>query len=165
MKRLCLILAASLAPLMLTPSAHALSCAPPDLQRELTKAIESDKVYHIFVGHFTTPEKPRNQLQAPPPGGSLIFTPSERSETVSGTFDGYSMGKTRAQDNRLANFPVQIKTSCAASWCGKPPRSDRKMIAFVQAQEDGPPLLSIGPCPYMSHHYSEDKELTLRSGL
>ena len=165
MKRLCLILAASLAPLMLTPSAYALSCAPPDLQRELTKAMESDKVYHIFVGHFTTPEKPRNQLQAPPSNGGIISFPSPRSETVNGFFSGYSLGKTQRQDNPLEQLPVQITTSCAAHWCGSVPRRDQKMIAFVQTQGNAPPLLTMGPCPHMSYHYSEDKVVTLRSGI
>jgi hydroxyethylthiazole kinase-like sugar kinase family protein len=39
------------------------------------------------------------------------------------------------------------------------------MIAFVEAQEGAPPLLTMGACPYMSHSYSEDKEMTLRQGL
>jgi len=165
MKRLCLILAAALGALMVTPSAHALSCMQPDIQRDLKEAIESDKVYHIFVGYFSAPEKPKNQLQAPPSNGDIISFPTPRSETVNGLFSGYSLGKTQRQDNPLEQLPVQITTSCAGHWCGSVPRRDQKMIAFVQAQEDGPPLLTMGPCPHMSYHYSEDKVVTLRSGL
>lgn len=165
MKRLCLILAASLGILMLTPSAHALSCMPPDVERELTEAMESDKVYHIFVGYFIAPERPKNQLPGYLYNGGMVFEPADSSETVNGHFTGFSMGKTRAQDSQLENFPVQIKISCSASWCGQEPRRDQKLIAFVEAQEGGPPLLTRYACPYMSHDYSDDKVRTLRRGL
>ena len=160
MKRLCLSLAAMLGALTLTPSAHALSCAPPDLQRELTQAIESDKVYHIFVGYFNAP-----QIKRPDMSGYNPHILKPRSQIVNGSFSGYSLAKHRHADFRLDQFPVTIKTNCAASWCGQVPRPDQKMIAFVEAQEGAPPLLTMGACPYMSHSYSEDKEMTLRQGL
>ncbi len=165
MKRLCLGFAALFGALVLAPSAQALSCAQPDIQRELKTAIESDKVYHIFVGLFSAPEKPKNQLDYPPSNGSLIFVPSDTAETVDGFFTGYSLGKRPTLDVKLETIPVQIKTSCAGQWCGKVPRRDKLMIAFVEAQDDGPPLLRMGPCQHMNHAYSADKEAILRDGL
>lgn len=160
MKRLSLCLAAMLAPLMLTPSAHALSCMQPDIQRELKEAIESDKVYHIFVGYFDAPQIPRKDILSQDP---RIM--SNRDKAVSGYFSGYSLAKSRRADIPLERLPVTIKTNCAAHWCGQVPRADQKMIAFVQAQPSGPPLLTMGACPHMSHNYSEDKVRTLRRGL
>ena len=160
MKRLCLTLAAALAALTLTPSAHALSCMPPDIQQELTEAIESDKVYHIFVGYFNGPQVLHKNIQDDDP-----FIISDRTQIVSGFFTGVSLAKHRRDDVSLENFPVQIKASCAAHWCGQVPRGNQKMIAFVEAQVDAPPLLTMGACPYMSHSYSEDKVETLRRGL
>ena len=163
--RLRSIAAAVLGTLFMADSASALSCMQPDIQRELKEAIESDKVYHIFVGYFDAPEKPKTPLNQPKPNNSLVFTPSARPETVDGFFRGYSLGKTPRQDTKLENLRVQIKTSCAAHWCGKVPPPDREMIAFLEAQENGPPLLTMGPCPHMSHNYSLDKVQTLRQGL
>lgn len=160
MKRLCLSLAAMLCALTLTPSAHALSCMQPDIQRELTEAIQSDKVYHIFVGYFDAPQTGRKDND-----GQSVFDWDARTEIVSGSFTGVSLAKHQRGDVSLENFPVQIKTSCAAHWCGQVPRRDQKMIAFVEAQAGVPPLLTMGACPYMSHPYSEDKEMILRRGL
>ena len=169
MKLLCLSLAAVLGALMLTPSAYALSCAPPDIQRDLKRAIESDKIYHIFVGYFSAPDRPKNQL----PGylhnggnnGGIFFDPSDRSEIINGSFSGYSLGKSRYQDSALEGLPVQMKITCAGHWCGQLPRKQTKMIAFVETQEGGPPVLTLSACPSMSHPYSEDKVSLLRQGL
>lgn len=160
MKRLCLSLAAMLGALMLTPSAHALSCVPPDIERELTEATESDKVYHIFVGYFDGPQILRKDINGDDP-----FIMDDRTQIVSGSFSGISLAKHRRGDIPLERFPVQIKTSCAAHWCGNVPRRDQKMIAFVEAQEGAPPLLTMGACPYMSHPYDKDKVRLLRRGL
>lgn len=132
----------------------------PDIKRELTEAIESDKIYHIFVGYFDAPQIPRKDIKADDP-----FIMGDRTQTVTGYFSGVSLAKSRRGDIRLERFPVQIKTSCAAHWCGQVPRRDQKMIAFVQAQDGAPLLLTMGPCPHMSHAYSADKEMILRRGL
>lgn len=160
MKRLCLSLAAMLGALMVMPSAHALSCMQPDIERELKEAIESDKVYHIFVGYFDAPQIKRKDINGHDP-----FIMDDRSQTVNGYFSGVSLAKYRRGDIPLERFPVQVKSSCAAHWCGNVPRRDQKMIAFVEAQENGPPLLTMGPCPYMNHHYEDDKVRLLRRGL
>jgi len=160
MKRLCLTLAAALAALTLTPSAHALSCMQPDIQRELTEAIESDKIYHIFIGYFDAPQIKRPSQRAKSPH---ILKP--RSQSVNGYFSGFSLAKSPYSDVRLEQFPVTIKTNCAASWCGSVPARDQKMIVFVEAQAGGPPLLTMGACPYMSHRYTPEKEDLLRRGL
>lgn len=165
MKRLFLLVMVIFGTGISAPLAQALSCAQADIQRELKTAIESDKVYHIFVGYFSAPKKPKNQLPQAPSNGSLVFIPSNQAETVDGFFTGYSLGKTPHQDFKLENLPVRIQTSCAASWCGHVPPHDKLMIAFVEAQDGGPPLLRRGPCPHMSHAYSADKEAILREGL
>ncbi len=160
MKRLCISLGIALSALIATPSAHALSCMQPDIERELKRAIESDKVYHILVGHFDAPQIPRKEVK-----GSDPFIMKDRSRTVGGYFSGYSMAKSRRADVPLERLPIQIRTSCAAHWCGQVPQREQKMIVFVEAQAGGPPLLTMGPCPYMSHNYSEDKIRLLRRGL
>ncbi len=165
MKHLCLGFAALFGALVLAPSAQALSCMQPDIQRELTTAIESEKVYHILVGRFISPQKPKNQLAPPHSNGDLIHMPPDNSYKVQGVFTGYSLAKTPASDVKLVNYPVQIETICAGPWCGDVPGRDDVLIAFVEAQNGGPPLLRRGPCPHMSHAYSADKEAILREGL
>jgi hypothetical protein len=160
MKRLCLIFAAALAAFTLAPSAQALSCMAPDIERELSEAIESEKIYHIFVGYFDAPQIPRKDID-----GSDPFIMEDRSQTVHGYFSGVSLAKTRRSDVPLRDLPVTIKTNCAAHWCGQVPHRDQKMIAFVEAQAGGPPLLTMGPCPHMSHSYSDEKISLLRRGL
>jgi len=154
------LMAGLLGTMFMAESASALSCMQPDIQRELKEAIESDKVYHIFVGYFDAP-----QIKLPFLNGDHPQIMESRSQTVSGTFTGYSMGKTRRADFKLERFPITVKTDCAAHWCGGVPSPEQKMIAFVEAQDDGPSLLTMGPCPYMSHSYSPEKVQTLRRGL
>jgi hypothetical protein len=160
MKRLCFIIAASLAAVSLAPSAQALSCMRPDIERELKEAKESETVYHIFVGYFDAPQIQRKEINGDDP-----FIMSGRSQTVEGFFSGVSLAKRRRDDVALERLPVRIETSCAAHWCGRVPPRDRKMIVFVKAQTDGSPLMTVGPCPHMAHNYSDDKVKLLRRGL
>jgi len=164
MKRLCLFIAAAVAPLMLTPSAHALSCARPDLVKTLEEAKASEKLYHILVGKFITvsprPLTPYNEILRP----EDQFKP--RPPVITRTFfEGYSLAKRPYMDSRLTRFPVDIETSCAGPWCSSVPSSDRPLIAFVEARHGQAPLLKISPCPSWTFPAEPQKVAKLRQCL
>ena len=150
-----------LASLMIAPSATALSCAMPDIMRELNEVKASEKIYHIFIGRFSAPK-----VKLASPGGTThVFPRRARSQTVQGRFTGYSLASQKDEDVALLDYPVQINVTCAASWCGQVPRADQEMIAFVEALDRQPPILHAGPCPYLSHAYTAEKTRKLRECL
>ena len=148
------------------PSAQALSCAPPDFVRELERAKASDKIYHIFVGKVSTPKTFRLPQEKPRPnGGVLQLSHSDRSQVLNATFTGYSMAKDERSDVPLVDYPLTVKVTCAASWCGSAPRRGETIIAFVEAVDGAPPVLTRGPCTGSGHIYSPNIIETLRNGL
>ena len=148
------------------PTAQALSCAQPNIERELERAKASDKIYHIFVGKVSTPktfslpqEKPR------PNGGVLQLSHPDRSQVLNATFTGYSLAKDEGSDVPLVDYPLTVNVTCAASWCGSAPRRGETIVAFVEAVDGAPPVLTRGPCTGSGHVYSPYVIETLRNGL
>ena len=154
--------------LMTVPSAQALSCAQPDISRELQTAIASDKIYYILVGQITTPKVftlPREKQTQKPNNGLIRLSPQSRSQTVAASFTGYSLAKEQSSDVPLTDFPITVNVTCAASWCGSMPRRNEKLIAFVEVVDGEPPMLTRGPCPAFSHAYDQNAIEVLRAGL
>lgn len=143
------LMAALLGSLMLSESAFALSCMRPDLVKTLEDAKASEKLYYVLVGKFVSPTPqpkhfdngvyilPEDQFKPKPP----VITRSY--------FEGFSVAKQARQDGHLTRFPVDIETSCMASWCSSVPQDSREVIAFVEARPGQAPLLKISPCPSM----------------
>ena len=180
MKLRSLLLAASgvfMSGVMTTvPTAQALSCAQPDIVRELEWAKASDKVYYLFVGTVSTPktfrlpqekhlENSLPQQKPRPSGGVLQLSHPDRSQTLNATFTGYSMAKDERSDVQLKDYPLTLKVTCAASWCGSAPRRGETIIAFVEAVDGAPPVLMRGPCTGSGHIYNPNVIETLRNGL
>ncbi|MEP3889838.1 MAG: hypothetical protein ABJN69_05175 [Hellea sp.] len=142
--------AAILGSMMLADNAFALSCMRPDLVKTLEEAKASEKLYYVLVGKFvpmSPPPKhqpyggytsPEDQFKSRPP----VITRSY--------FEGYSVAKHARRDGHLTRFPVDIETSCVASWCSSAPPADREVIAFVQARPGQAPILEISPCPSLT---------------
>jgi len=144
--RLRSVLAAVLGVFMMSESAFALSCMRPDLVKTLEDAKASPKLYHIFVGRFDAPQVKFNPNQFE--YQTQIFPPRDPSRTVRGTFTGYSLSNNPRTDMRLTGYPVQVKVTCAASWCGQVPGRGQKIIAFVEAPPGQAPVFQMGACPY-----------------
>ena len=150
------------------PSAQALSCAQPDISRELQTAIASDKLYYILVGEITTSKSfslPREKQSYNTKKGVIRISPQARSQTLTGSFTGYSLAKDPQLDLPLSNFPITVNVTCAASWCGSAPRQNERLIAFVEVVDGAPPVLTRGPCPAFSHTYNPNAIEVLRAGL
>lgn len=122
-------------------SASALSCMRPDLGQTMEKAKSSDKLYYILQGSF------RSQYTMPQPKPSPNGYQQPQPIRTTMWFDGRGIGQKPWQDSRLSYFPVDVQTSCAASWCGHLPQEGEQMIAFVEARHGQAPLLRIGACP------------------
>lgn len=131
--------------LMASQSASALSCAQPNLQRVIEEAKASEKIYYVLAGRFSPQTKNTRRGGYDPRlnGGSF----QESKEITRVSFEGYSIAPSRAGDQELVRFPVDIETSCAGPWCSGVPDSDRELLAFVEARDGEAPILRIGPCP------------------
>lgn len=135
------IIAGMLGALLLSESAFALSCARPDLVGNLETAKASPDIYYILVGKFrpVTPKQKQYKLRNHRLLDQVDITPS--------LFDGYSIAKTRRQDQALSGFPLDIETTCTGPWCSRAPALDQEMIAIVQARPGQTPILRTSPCP------------------
>ncbi len=131
--------------LMASQSASALSCAQPNLQRVIEEAKASEKIYYVLAGRFSPQTKNTRRGGYDPRlnGGSF----QESKEITRVSFEGYSIAPSRAGDQELVRFPVDIETSCAGPWCSGVPDSDRELLAFVEARDGEAPILRVGPCP------------------
>ena len=153
---------------MVVPSAQALSCAQSDVSHDLQAAIASDKIYYILVGQIRTSKTfslPREKQTHNPKKGLIHISPQARSQTLTGSFTGYSLAKEPHLDMPLSNFPITVNVTCAASWCGSAPRQNERLIAFVEVVAGAPPVLTRGPCPAFSHTYNPHTIEVLRGGL
>ena len=130
--------------LMASQSASALSCAQPNLQRVIEEAKASEKIYYVLAGRFSPQTKNTRRGGYDPRlnGGSF----QESKEITRVSFEGYSIAPSRAGDQELVRFPVDIETSCAGPWCSGVPDSDRELLAFVEARDGEAPILRVGPC-------------------
>ena len=137
--------AAFIGALMASQSASALSCAQPNLQRVIEEAKASEKIYYVLAGRFSPQTKNTRRGGYDPRlnGGSF----QESKEITRVSFEGYSIAPSRAGDQELVRFPVDIETSCAGPWCSGVPDSDRELLAFVEARDGEAPILRVGPCP------------------
>ena len=166
-------ISATLASLMLVPSASALSCVRPDIMRDLNRAKNSEKIHHIFVGTFDAPKVEFQRFERCGLGLKSPFTPvrNHPPQTVQGRFTGVSLASSPHEDVDLKDYPVQITVSCAGSWCGQVPRSDTEMIAFLEAPDGGDnasesaPILNVWACPSMLYPYTPDMVSQIRSCL
>ena len=131
--------------LMASQSASALSCAQPNLQRVIEEAKASEKIYYVLAGRFSPQTKNTRRGGYDPRlnGGSF----QESKEITRVSFEGVSIASSRAGDQEFLRFPIDIETSCAGPWCGGVPDAKRELLAFVEARDDEPPILRIGPCP------------------
>ena len=136
--------------------ASALSCMQPDLAAEMERAKASPDLYHIFVGTFQSeplkkvdPRQPMMKSHGPANGKPSLFPqPIQRKgQTVRTIFNGYSLSNIAQYDQPLQYYPMEIKVTCAASWCGSPPPNGQNVVAFVKARPGQTPLLTVSPCP------------------
>lgn len=163
------IMTLMMASILLAPSASALSCAPPNIISDLNRAKDSESIYYIFVGKFSV-NSPEDQASGPlyktyksPDGNVLQLKPLNiEGQNLEASFTGYSLAGNRHQDVELNEFPVTIKTNCAASWCGQPPKEEQELIAFVEVPNDGAPILTMGPCGGWAHDYTPARLETVR---
>ena len=163
--RLRSICAVVLGTMMLADSAFALSCARPDVVKTLEEAKASETLYYVLVGKFVT-RGPRQKTQSHN-GYSLSenqFKPKPPVITRS-YFQGYSLAKHSHQDGYLSRFPIDIQTSCVASWCSNVPSAERDIIAFVEARPGQVPFLKISPCPSMTFQATEPQVQKVRQCL
>ena len=130
------------------PDAHALSCMRPDVIRTLDKAKKSEDLYYVLEGKFTLPNAGPDAGPTQPQQGRATnqFKPQPPRLTPA-VFEGRALTRNPSTDVALSRFPVNIETSCAASWCGTVPPEDTPFIAFVKAELGGTPVLEIGACP------------------
>lgn len=134
-----IFVASLLGAVMMSQSASALSCAQPNLQWVVKEAKASDKIYHVLAGRITS--RSQNTRR----GGYTGSQPSKQMTRAS--FEGFSISPSRAGDEALTRFPIDVETSCAGPWCGGMPNANQEIIAFVEAREGEPPVLRIGACP------------------
>lgn len=135
---------------MMSDSAYALSCMKPDLVKTLEEAKASEKVYHILAGKFVS-EPALNHDQGGPllPEMYRLHVPNgnQPPKITRYWFEGISIAKDSRHDTQLTRYPVDIQTSCIGRWCGSGFRSQRDVVAFVEAREGQVPLLKISACP------------------
>ena len=128
--------------ILLSESAAALSCMRPDLAQTMERVKTSEKNYYVLVGQFNfAPPMPH-----PPMDYTNQHVPKPPIVTKA-SFEGFSLGRNRYEDQRLSRFPVDIKVTCSGPWCGKAPPSGTRMIAFVEAPYGASPVLNISACP------------------
>ena len=142
------------------PSAQALSCLQTDISQDLQQAQESEKLYYILVGTVTTPKVftlPQEKQTHKPSNGVISISPQSRSQTITGTFSGYSLASDPQLDVPLSNFPITVNVICFSHWCGSKPRNGERLIAFFEIVDGGPPVLTRGPCPAFSYSYDVNK--------
>jgi len=164
MMKLRAILAGLFGALIFSESAFALSCMRPDVLRSLQEAKEGASTYYILVGRFAS-EGNRHRTN---PNGYVDsedpFKPKQPVITRS-LFEGVSLAKHRRQDQALSRYPIDIETSCVASWCSRVPESGQDLIAFVLERPGQSPLLQISPCPSNSFQADAEKVQKLRQCL
>ena len=150
--------------------ASALSCVRPDLAADMERAKASPDLYHIFVGTFKS--EPLKKVDPRQPmmkshgrvGGQISGKPSQfsnqpiqrKGQTIKTVFTGSSLSNIAQYDQQFQYYPMEIKITCTASWCGSPPRADQPVVAFVKARPGQSPLLTVSACPSNVHSLSPD---------
>lgn len=149
--------------LLVSQTASALSCAPPNLQRVVEEAKASEKTYYVLVGRFTSQTK--NTRRAGYNSGVNGRSFQESKEVTQAIFEGYSIAPSRAADQDLTAYPVDVETSCAGPWCAGVPNATQELLAFVEARDGEPPILRIGPCPKYTYPANPATVETVRTCL
>lgn len=155
--------AALLGALMMSRSASALSCAQPNLKRVVEDAKASETIYYVLAGRFISQAKNTRRGGYDPSVGGRGFQESKEITRV--TFEGYSIAPSRAGDQNLTRFPVDIETSCAGPWCSGVPDASQELLAFVEARDGEPPILKIDPCPQFVYPANPETVETVRACL
>jgi len=159
-KRLTSVLGFVLGALMISESAFALRCARPDVSRSYKIAENSPKTYKILVGTFVSAEakdpahKSKSHHAGAPSRGKPVLTPT--------FFEGISLSKEGQNNQSLSNYAVDIETSCIGAWCSNLPDPSQEMIAFVETEPEGTPILRISACPVFSFKADDEKIQKLR---
>lgn len=127
--------------------AGALSCMRPDIYRTFEDKKKSEDVYMLVRGIFTEladkgdgdvkPEQKESLFD-----GRRLPAP----QTVLMMFQGTMIGDKPEHDRPLDNLVVEVKTFCAAHWCGSLPAFDKEVITFLQKRDDDAPLLVMHAC-------------------
>lgn len=145
--RIWALILSFLGTVFVSQNALALSCVAPDIIRTLESAKQSDLVYYILVGKFSSESKTApNQLA---PNNQL---PTNQPTLLPALFEGYALSQKKKDDVYLSEYPVNMQINCAGAWwCGRAPDSDENLIAFVEVPQtpqaaSGVPILRLSPC-------------------
>ncbi|MEM7295501.1 MAG: hypothetical protein AAF330_02570 [Pseudomonadota bacterium] len=133
--------------------AHALSCAPPSLERSFLHADEADAAWWIIEGRISYDA---SQV----PKRDLLNNFPEDAE-LPARLEG--LGLTGGGFLAPVDMEIILRVTCAGPWCGGNP-GDGTAIYFVEEREEGWTHTS-SPCPAWSFEASEDAEARLLSCL
>ena len=131
------LLIAALLGVALPGQAVALSCMAWDARTVYRNAAEAEDRFVIALGSFQ--RSGPDQVTGSNPGGPEPYGYPAR-------FTGNLASRSGLRTP--ADFQVDMRVNCIASWCGAAPQDGRQMLVFLQVDDNRNYTLDLDACPF-----------------